>query len=374
MKPRSEKRETMSKSLKHTALHDLHDKLGAKMVEFAGWHMPIQYTAIVEEHMAVRNACGIFDVSHMGTVEVKGKDAQSFLQRMVTRNVEKIADGKAFYTVFCNEMGGVIDDLVIYKIDSQDFFVIVNAANREKDFYWMKMKGTDFDVHLKQLPTAILSVQGPKAKDILESGIFPARVSRMKRYAFEETRFSDHAAYVSRSGYTGSDGFEIFIHDHNAPDLFSALLSAGKTHDIKPCGLGARDTLRLEAGLLLYGTDMNEETTPLEAGLEWVVDLTKDDFIGKKALVTQKEAGIQKKLVCLEMKEQGVPRHEYAVYKNGGQIGKVTSGTFLPLLKKSIALAYVPASEGNAGNVLHIEIHGKQREAVVAGKIFYKAE
>lgn len=362
----------MSKLLKHTSLYDIHVKLGAKMAEFAGWNMPIQYSGIVEEHIAVRNAVGIFDVSHMGTVEVKGDDAQTFLQKMVTRNIEKLSDGRAAYTVFCNETGGIIDDIIVYKVNLQHFFVIVNAANREKDFYWMKMHGTDFDVNLKFTPTAIISLQGPKAKDILGSGIFAGNFTQLKRYAFAESHFSDHIAYVSRSGYTGSDGFEIFIHDHNAINLYSALINLGDAHGIKPCGLGARDTLRLEAGYLLYGMDMSEINTPLEADLEWIVDLQKEDFIGKKAIMTQKEKGVEKKLVSFEMQDSGVPRHDYPILKDGNVVGKVTSGTFAPLLKKSIAMGYVPAWEASPGNVLHIEIHGKPRAAKIVQKPFYK--
>lgn len=362
----------MSKQLKHTSLQDMHVKLGGKMVEFAGWSMPIQYSGIMEEHMAVRNAAGIFDVSHMGTVEVKGKDSQAFLQKMVTRDVEKLPDGRAAYTVFCNETGGIIDDIIVYKVNTHHFFVIVNAANREKDFYWMKMHGTDFSVDLKHTPTAIVSLQGPKAKDILGSGIFAGNFTQLKRYAFVESHFSDHIAYVSRSGYTGSDGFEIFVHDHNAVNLYSTLLNLGSRYGILPCGLGARDTLRLEAGYLLYGTDMNEDNTPLEADLEWIVDLQKADFIGKKALVMQKENGVSKKLVGFEMQEQGIPRHDYSILKDGEVIGKVTSGTFAPFLKKSIALGYVPAGESSPGNTVHIEIHGKLRSANVTLKTFYK--
>lgn len=364
----------MSKLPKYTTLHDLHVKLGAKMVEFAGWSMPIQYSSIVEEHIAVREAAGIFDVSHMGTVEVKGKDAQAFLQKMVTRNIEKVSSGRAAYTVFCNETGGIIDDIIVYKVNTHHYFVIVNAANSEKDFYWMKMHGTDFDVYLKHMPTAIISLQGPKAKDILGSGIFGGSFSSLKRYAFVESYFSDHTAYISRSGYTGSDGFEIFVHDHNAVHLYSSLLNLGAPYGILPCGLGARDTLRLEAGYLLYGTDMNENNTPLEADLEWIVDLQKEDFIGKKALEAQKENGITKKLVGLEMQEQGIPRHEYPILKDGEVIGKVTSGTFAPFLKKAIAMGYVPVEESAVGNVVRIEIHGKPRAAKVAQKTFYKPQ
>lgn len=314
---------TVSVELKKTPIYNRHVALGAKMVDFHGWLMPLQYEGIIHEHLATRNNAGIFDVSHMGEIEVKGRD---FVQYLITNNLDKISPGMALYTHMCNEDGGIVDDLIVYMPSREDYMFVVNASNVEKDFNWIKKYSSDArDISGN---TALVSLQGPTACGIMEK-FLRATLSGLKRFHFQ--RFGD--IIVSRTGYTGEDGFELFIDWDKGLWLWDELMK----HNPEPVGLGARDTLRLEKGFPLYGNDIDETTTPLEAGLMWVVDLEKD-FIGRDALVKHIP---KRRLVRMEMKDQGIPRHGCAVLHGGKKIGAVTSGTYSPSLAKGIAMGYI---------------------------------
>lgn len=331
-----------------TPIYDRHIQLGAKIVDFHGWLMPIQYKGIIQEHLAVRNNVGVFDVSHMGEIEIKGKDAYSFLQYLITNNLDKIGPGRTIYTHMCNENGGIIDDLIVYMFSREHFFLVVNASNTEKDFNWIIGHKEKYDVDIENISSkiALISLQGPKACEILEK-FLGKPLSNIRRFHFQ--KFPD--IIVSRTGYTGEDGFELFVDWNKGIWLWDELMKFNP----EPVGLGARDTLRMEKGYALYGNDIDETTTPIEAGIEWTVDLKKD-FIGKEALLKNKP---RKRLIRLEMQDPGIPRHGCAILLEGTRIGTVTSGTYSPSLKKGIAMGYI---EGNYGE-LDIDIRGKLHRA-----------
>jgi aminomethyltransferase len=367
--------------MRKTQLYEIHKKT-AKMTEFAGFEMPLWYKGITEEHLAVRNNVGIFDVSHMGRVIITGKDAASFLNYVITNDVTALKPNSALYSVMCNENGGIIDDFVVSCLEEEKFLLVPNATNREKDFNWLVRTAKGFNVKIEDISdkVAMFAVQGPNAEKTLQK-ICTTDLSKIERFKCTPAKLADIHVFLSRTGYTGEDGFEVYVWNapldkpDNAVNLWNAILEAGKPYGIEPCGLGARDTLRLEAGLCLYGNDIDENTTPLEARLGFVVKFQKDKFIGKNALLKQKEEGVKRKRVGLRMVEQGIPRQGYKIYSEKGEnIGQVTSGTFSPLLKCGIAMAYIQAQQAQEGNIVNIEIHGKMAKAKIVPFPFYDAE
>ncbi|MEM3617201.1 MAG: glycine cleavage system aminomethyltransferase GcvT [Candidatus Bathyarchaeia archaeon] len=367
--------------MRKTQLYEIHKKT-AKMTEFAGFEMPLWYKGITEEHLAVRNSVGVFDVSHMGRVIITGKDAVSFLNYVITNDVTALTPNSALYSVMCNEKGGIIDDFVVSRLEEEKFLLVPNATNREKDFNWLVKKAEGFNVEVEDVSdkVAMFAVQGPNAEKTLQT-ICIADLNKIERFKCATAKLADVDVFLSRTGYTGEDGFEVYVWNapidkpDNAINLWNAILKAGKPFGIEPCGLGARDTLRLEAGLCLYGNDIDESITPLEARLSFVVKFQKDSFIGKSALLKQKEEGIEKRRVGLQMIEKGIPRQGFQIYDEKGEnIGQVTSGTFSPLLKCGIAMAYIQTPYAQEGNIVNVEIRGKMAKAKVVPFPFYATE
>ncbi|MBX5328195.1 glycine cleavage system aminomethyltransferase GcvT [Candidatus Bathyarchaeota archaeon A05DMB-5] len=367
--------------MRRTQLYEIH-KRTAKMTVFAGFEMPLWYTNVTPEHLAVRNNVGIFDISHMGRVIVSGPDAERFLNYVITNDVSKLLPNSAQYSVMCNEKGGIIDDFVVYRLEMEKFLVVFNASNREKDYNWLVKNSKEFNVKIEEVSdsVAMFAVQGPNAEKTLAK-ISSEDLSKIERFKCGHTRLSEVEVFISRTGYTGEDGFEVFVWNaslakpDNAVKLWNAILEAGKTFEIKPCGLGARDTLRLEAGMCLYGNDIDENITPLEAALGFVVKLQKDNFIGKDALLKQKTEGIRRKRVGIQMIDQGIPRLGFEIYgADGAKIGYVTSGTFSPLLRYGIGMGYVEVSKALEGNIVNVKIRGKLAHAKIVSFPFYDAE
>jgi aminomethyltransferase len=346
---------------KTTQLYGYHVKNG-KLTEFSGFEMPLWYSSISEEHLAVRNSGGLFDVSHMGRAMIKGKEASQFLSKLLPTNCKKIENGRCFYSVICNESGGIVDDVVTSKFSPTEYLMIVNAGNREKDFSWLRDNSRSFDAAIEDLSdqSALIAFQGPKSTSILQR-VVDKDLSKVKRFSFISCSVFGEECLVSRTGYTGEDGYEIMILNSPLADqkplmIWNGLLDLGKSEDIRPCGLGARDTLRLEAGMCLYGQDIDQRTTPLEASLENIVDFDSHEFIGKEALGGQIKDGVQKKRVSFSMIEPGIPRHGHEVVFSDKQVGVVTSGTHSPLLKQGIGMAYVPPELTSPGQKLAIRI------------------
>jgi aminomethyltransferase len=359
-------------TLQRTPLHAEHVKLGAKLVPFAGYEMPIQYPpGITAEHHAVRRAAGLFDVSHMGEFEVRGERALDFVQHVSTNDASKLTVGQAHYSTMVNEEGNVIDDLLVYRFPSH-FMLVVNGANREKDWAWVSRFAGEFGVELRDRSDdiALLALQGPKAQQIL-ARLTGHDLDSIRYYHFDEGTVDGVPAVISRTGYTGEDGFELYVAAADAPGLWSRLLEAGAEEGILPAGLGCRDSLRLEMGMALYGNDLDEGHTPLEAGLGWVVKLDKGDFVGREALARQKEAGVTRRLVGFRLKERGFPRHGYEVTYNGHPAGEVTSGTLSPTLGVGIGMGYVPAEAAKAGTELGVVIRDKAVPAEVVKPPFH---
>lgn len=345
---------------KRTPFYDLHLQSNAKIVDFAGWEMPLHYGSQIQEHHQVRQHAGMFDVSHMGVVDLHGPDSKVFLRKLLANDVDRLVSGKALYTCMLNDKGGVIDDLIVYKVDDSHFRIVINAGTREKDLAWMQIQASPFDVRLQErTDLAMLAIQGPEVKQKIDQ-LFPASeleaIRQLKPFTFHA--FGDW--FVARTGYTGEDGFEIIFPANEAASIWQACLNAG----ILPCGLGARDTLRLEAGLNLYGSDMDETVSPLESNLAWTVifDPADRQFIGREALETQKQAGVTKRLVGLVLEGPGIIRNHQKVIIEGYGEGEVTSGGYSPTLEKSIALARVPA---DIGTKCFVEIRNKQIPAQV---------
>ena len=357
--------------MKRTALFDKHTALGAKMVEFHGWEMPLEYSGIIREHEAVRTGAGLFDVSHMGVIEVGGADSARFLGRALTLRPDTIPVNFARYAFLLNGKGGIIDDLMVFRLNDDRFLLVVNASNAEKDLAWLREKDKGFEaVLIDDSPdTAILALQGPASWDIAREafGIEPAS---MKYRSFANSQFMGTGYILSKTGYTGEKGFEIYIHNHTVERLWDRLFEVGKEYGLMPCGLGARDTLRLEMGYLLHGSDADENTNPIEAGYEAAIDFENEGFIGRDALVRVKESGPARNLVGLTLVEKGVPRSGCRILAAGREAGVVTSGNFSPVLKKGIALGYVSAGAPREG--LSIEIHGQPHEAALTQLPFYK--
>ena len=365
-----------------TPLYDEHVRLGAKMVSFAGWLMPVQYTSIVEEHRAVRNDVGIFDISHMGQFIVDGAGAREWLNTMLTNNIDKLDVGMGQYTFLLNERGGIIDDLIVYRIGEQKFLLVVNAARTSEDFAWLQK-------HLPAVEAAVsaakeirltdrskdfggVAIQGPHIGELFHA-LFGEGVVLPPRNAIVDLPFDETKASVARTGYTGEDGIEVFFHVSDAAKFWNSAIEKGKPLGIKPCGLGARDTLRLEMCYPLNGSDLSPERNPIGAGLGFFVDLSKPDFIGRDALLKIKENGPREKLVPFRMKEKGPPpRPHYAVLHNGERIGEVTSGTLSPTLNWGVGMAYVSAAHAKIGAALDIEIRGQKFPATIEKKPLYK--
>jgi aminomethyltransferase len=362
--------------LKRTPLYDEHRALGARLVEFSGWEMPVQYSGILDEHRAVREHAGLFDVSHMGEFHVEGPGALDFLQGLVPNNVARLADAQALYTQICNEQGGTLDDLLIYRLAEGSYMAVVNAGTTDSDWAWFTKQaaGRD-DVTLRNDSdaTGLLALQGPRAREILR----PLTETDLDAIAYYHFAASATVAgvtcLISRTGYTGEDGFELYCASGDVVALWRALLDAGAPQGLLPAGLGARDTLRLEAGLCLYGHELNEQISPLEAGLGWSVKLEKShDFIGREALLAQKRQGLPRKLVGIELRDRGVPRADYAILRDGAPIGPLTSGTVGPTVGKAIGMGYVPPEYATVGAEVAIEIRGKATPAVIVALPFYK--
>lgn len=360
-------RDLLTMDLKYIPLNDLHARLGGKMVPFAGYNMPVRYSSDIEEHMTVRKGVGVFDVSHMGEFTVKGPHALDLIQRVTTNDASKLADGQAQYSCLPNENGGIVDDLIVYKIKDNDYLIVVNASNIEKDWNWIS-KFNSKGAEMKNISDDIclFAVQGPKAKDPLQK-LTKTDLSSIKYYHFAIGEFAGATDVImSNTGYTGAGGFEIYVNKAHAEKVWNAIFEAGKEFDIKPIGLGARDTLRLEMGFCLYGNDIDDTTSPLEAGLGWITKFTKD-FTNSASLKKQKEEGVSKKLVGFKMLEKGIPRHDYQIKdSNGTVIGKVTSGTMSPMMNVGIGLGYVTTENANPGTEIFIDVRGKGLKAQVS--------
>jgi aminomethyltransferase len=359
--------------LKRTPLIEHHRQLGGKLVDFAGWEMPIQYGGVIEEYQAVRTAVGLFDVSHMGRLTAEGLEAEAFLQRVTTNNVAKLAIGDAQYSMVCNPAGGIKDDIFVYRLGATRFLLCVNASNREKIVSWLFQKAPQGDVRLSDetMEMAQIALQGPRSQAILKS-VCPAVAETLKPRQCMETQLLEVPGIVSRTGYTGEIGFELYVQSTYAGVVWARLMEAGAKAGIKACGLGARDLLRLEVGYLLYGNDMDEQTTPLEAGAAFAVDFTKDEFIGSAALLEQKQKGLPRQLVAFELLQKGVPRHEMKILADKQEIGVVTSGNFSPLLQKGIGMGYVPPKFSALGTPFQIDIRGRLHQASVVKLPFYQ--
>jgi aminomethyltransferase len=360
--------------LRRTPLHDIHRASGAKLVPFAGWEMPVEYAGLMAEHMSVRTRAGLFDVSHMGEFTVEGPQALAFLQRVTANNVARLVDGQAQYSALPMENGAPVDDIIVLRRAADRYLIVVNAANIQKDFDWLTAQSPQGCV-LQNVSDdyALLALQGPRAAEIL-TPLTALDLTGIAYYHFASGQVAETPAIVSRTGYTGEDGFELFVAPGQAARLWETLMTAGRAAGLVPVGLGARDTLRLEARMCLYGNDMDETTTLVEAGLGWIVSLdpAKGGFIGRSILEAQKKGGAPRKLVGFELTAPGIARHGYPVHLGGAPIGSVTSGTHAPFLKKSIGLCYLPAASADVGTELEIEIRGRRVCARVVPTPFYK--
>ena len=367
------KRKQEEISMKNTALTNVHIALGAKMVPFAGFNMPVQYTGINDEHETVRKGVGIFDVSHMGEFILKGEKALDLIQKISSNDVTKLYDGKVQYAYIPNEDGGIVDDFLTYKIDDKTYLLVVNTSNIDKDWNWISKYNT-YDVEMINISdkTALFAVQGPNAANALQS-LTDIELASMEYYSFEKGVFAGvENVLVSATGYTGAGGFEIYVDNEQAEKVWAAIMHAGEPFGIKPIGLAARDTLRLEMGFCLYGNDIDDTTSPLAAGLGWVTKFT-NDFVNSKNLKEQKENGVSQKLIGFEMIDRGIPRHDYQIQdEQGNVIGRVTSGTQSPTLKKSIGLGYINTSFAKEGTEIYIAIRNQQIKAVVKKPPFVK--
>ncbi len=366
--------ETTSTELKSVALENKHISLGAKMVPFAGYNMPVSYSGLNDEHATVRNAMGVFDVSHMGEFILKGENALDLIQRVTSNDASVLADDKIQYSCLPNDKGGIVDDLLVYRMNEKEYMLVVNASNIEKDWNWISKFNTK-GVEMKNISddVSLLAVQGPKAILALQK-LTDMNLSEMPYYTFKKGTFNgEENVVISNTGYTGAGGFEIYFANNVADKMWNAIFEAGAEFGIKPIGLGARDTLRLEMGFCLYGNDINDTTSPIEAGLGWITKFTKE-FTNSKALLEQKEKGVTKKLVGFEMIDRGIPRHDYPIADaNGNVIGIVTSGTQSPTLNKAIGMGYVPTALAKADSEIFIMIRDKAIKAKVVKIPFLKA-
>ena len=362
-----------TETLKNTALTNVHIGLGAKLVPFAGYNMPVQYQGLKIEHECVRTGVGVFDVSHMGEFILKGPKALDLIQKVTSNDASKLTPGRAQYSCLPNGKGGIVDDLIVYKFDDEKYLLVVNASNIEKDWNWISQHN-DMGVEMVNASDdySLLAIQGPKAAEAMQS-LTSTDLSNIKFYHFEVGDFAGCPdVIISATGYTGSGGFEIYVKNEDAEKVWNKVFEAGKAYGIQPIGLGARDTLRLEMGYCLYGNDIDDTTSPLEAGLGWITKFDKD-FIDKEFLAKQKETGVTRKLVAFELVEKGIPRHDYPIVDaHDNVIGKVTSGTMSPSLDKAIGLGYVPTNLASEGSEIFVQIRNKSLKAVVVKLPFYK--
>ena len=359
-------------SLRTTPLHSVHRSLGAKMVDFGGWDMPVQYSGIIDEHHAVRKAVGVFDVSHMGEIEISGPEAAKLTDYVTTNAVSRLQIGQAQYSGLLYEHGGFVDDVLVHKVATDHFFICVNASNQEKDFEHIRAANNfDAEVEVCSARYAQIAIQGPHAIDVLQQ-LTPAELAKIRYYWFVDDEVSNTPGRIARTGYTGEDGFEIYVAPEEAERIWHEILRAGRQYSIRPCGLGARNTLRLEAKMALYGHEIHASITPFEADLAWIVKIDKGEFIGRNALAAQKSRGVKRKLVGFEMRERGIARDGYEVWLNGSPAGWVTSGAPSPALNKNIGLCYLPAAEARPGRSIQVIIRGCPVEAVTVETPFYK--
>lgn len=363
----------VTETLKDVALIEKHKALGAKIVPFAGYNMPLQYTGLTDEHLNVRENVGVFDVSHMGEFIVKGAGALDLIQRVTSNDASKLFPGKVQYSCLPNENGGIVDDLLVYMVEEDHYMLVVNASNMDKDWEWIN-KHNSFGAELENISDDItlLAIQGPKAVEAMQS-LTPVNLAEMGYYTFKIGEFAGVPdAVISATGYTGAGGFEIYVKNQYAEQLWDAVMEAGKDFGIKPSGLACRDTLRTEMGFCLYGNDINDTTSPIEAGLGWITKFTKD-FINSDALKAQKENGTERKLVGFEMIDRGIPRHDYTIVDEAGnEIGVVTSGTMSPSLSKGIGMGYVKSDLAKVDNEIYIQVRNKSLKAKIVKFPFYK--
>ena len=358
--------------MRRTPLYDAHRALGGRMVDFAGWEMPVQYSGIIDEHVAVRTRAGLFDVSHMGEVAVRGGGALAACQQVTANDVARLADGQAQYTLLLTPEGGIVDDVIIHRRTAADFLFCVNAANRERDVAHLQAHVRGAEVTDRSDDYALLALQGPRATAIL-APLTSAPLDRLPRFSFVEGAVAGRTALIAHTGYTGEDGWELYCAPGDAAFLWESILEAGRAHGIAPAGLGARDTLRLEAALPLYGHELCEDTTPFEARLAWVVRMDKGDFVGRDALEAHRRRGPRRCLVGIELRDPGVPRAGYPLLRDGRRLGEVTSGTKSPTLGKGIALGYVEPAASAPGTAVAVEIRGRALAAQVVRLPFYRS-
>jgi aminomethyltransferase len=361
-------------SLKKTPLNARHRALGARMVEFGGWEMPVEYSGVADEHMAVRTRAGLFDVSHMGEIELAGRDALAAVQKLTSNDASRLAHHQAQYSALTTPSGTFVDDVLTYRLGDEHFMLVVNASNIIKDFSWITSQIADFgDVVAVNTSSryALLALQGAAARDVLQT-LTGVNLSELKYYWFTTGEIASVAGTISRTGYTGEDGFEVFVPPAAAERVWDAILAAGKAAGVVPAGLAARDTLRLEAAMRLYGNDMDETTTVLEADLGWIVGWKKHGFTGAEALRRQKVEGVARKLVGFEVLDRGIARHGHQVFVDGTQAGVVTSGTQTPFVKKAIGMAYLPAERTAPGTEFEVDVRGRRLRAQVVPMPFYK--
>jgi len=362
--------------LKKTPLNARHRALGARMVEFGGWDMPVEYSGIVDEHMAVRTRAGLFDVSHMGEIEIAGADALKAVQHITSNDAAKLATNQIQYSALTTPEGTFVDDVLVYKMRADHFMLVVNASNIVKDIHWITAHiGGQGDAMAVNASSryALLALQGPAARDVLQS-LTGANLAELKYYWFTTGEVANVLATISRTGYTGEDGFEIFVAPASAERVWDAILNAGRSAGVVPAGLGARDTLRLEAAMRLYGNDMDETTTVVEADLGWIVGWKKGEFLGSQVLQRQKAEGAPRKLVGFEMLDRAIARHGYDAYADGAKAGIVTSGTQTPFLNKAIGMVYLPADRTAPGTEFEIDVRGRRARAKVVAMPFYKRQ
>jgi aminomethyltransferase len=361
--------------MKRTRLYDSHKRWNGRMIEFFGWEMPVEYTGIIDEHMAVRTRAGLFDVSHMGEILVRGGDALRFVQHLTPNDAAKLAPGQVQYTALTTPAGTFVDDMLVYCIGPEEYFLVVNASNADKDYAWILAHVAGFAVTAENRSEAYsqLALQGPEAVSVL-GGLTGLDLAGMRSFHFAFGKVAGVEALVSRTGYTGEDGFEIYTLDPNPAAVWEAILEQGKDRGVIPIGLGARDTLRLEAKLMLYGNDISDQTTVLEADLKWICKFQKGDFLGKAVLERQLAEGVRRRIAGFEIADRGIARPHYPVYAGGVRVSEVCSGTFAPFLKRSIGLAYLPVEHAALGTEIEIGIRDKKARAKVVPTPFYKRE
>ena len=362
----------MIEKLNRTPLYDVHKQLGARLVEFGGWEMPVQYSSIIDEHLTVRSNVGIFDLSHMGEIELRGPNSLSLIQKLITNDAAKLVDGQVLYTPMCTEAGGIVDDLLVYRFSTDRYMLVVNASNIEKGLKWIHAHSeTGIEIENRSDETALVALQGQSAPRCLQP-LTDVDLTALGYYRFMEGEVAGIPTIISRTGYTGEIGFELYVEAKHSEDLWAAVYGATDAIDGKPIGLGARDTLRLEARLCLYGNDIDEMTTPLEAGLRWTVAFDKADFIGREALVRQDSEGIKRRLVGFQMLDRSIARTDHDVYHKDRHVGEVTSGAPAPSLKYNIGLTYLPIEISRINTRIEVEIRGRRHPAKVVRTPFYQ--